>query len=97
MKRKRALFAIDREGRELYIHVKDCGISTLVVMCDGMRLTYFGTRDGPYLKVGDVIDWYDKEAREDPRGRARYERLRDLLRDALAKFRRGEIEESVKK
>jgi hypothetical protein len=64
MKRRRSVFVTDKDGRRLFVHVRHSGIHPLVVLCDGLALTYFGKRDGPYLDVQAVADWHDKELRE---------------------------------
>jgi hypothetical protein len=87
---KKAIYVTDRDGKRLFVHVRHSGIHPLVVMVDGMTLTYFGRRDGPYLDVVDIIAWHEKELRESG-GRSGSQKLLEAFRTGLTKFREGKI------
>lgn len=91
-RKKPTYFVMDRDRTRLFVRPRHCGIHHLVVLCDGLTLTFFGKRDGPYLAVEDVIAWHEKELAES-NGRSGNRELADAFRHALEKFKRGEVEE----
>ena len=76
------------DGEQLWVMVKAAGINVFSLMWDGMPLTLFGKT--PYMTVQEVIDWHEKELRE-THGRSGDEEILKLAREALRKFRAGEM------
>src|SRR5262245_52277442 len=91
---KRTPFAIDQDGKELFIKLKYAGIHPMVVLCDGLSLIYFGRQKTPYLRVRDAADWHAKELR-DSRGKSGNREVLELFRKALADFARGLVTEET--
>jgi hypothetical protein len=88
-RQKKPIVVCDREGKQVFLHVKHSLIHPLVVMCDGLTLTYFG-REGPYLTVEQVRDWHLKELAESG-GRSGRRDAADACQKVLDAFAAGEI------
>jgi stringent starvation protein B len=73
--------AITDDGR-IYLRMQDTGIHPLVLMCDGVSLTFFGKKKQAYLPLEDVIAWYEREARHEhaPKRKAELEQCASTLR-----------------
>lgn len=94
MAKRRAVYAIDKDGNNLYVELKYSGLHPLVAMCDGVPLTFFGKEKKAYLKVVEAISWHEKELRESG-GRSGSEPILSALRIGLKKFENGEVVETA--
>jgi len=87
-------YAIDKDGNDLYVKLKYSGIDHLIVMFDGISITFFGKQKTSYLKVIDAISWHEKELR-DSYDQSGSELVLVALRSALKNFEGGEVIETV--
>ncbi len=93
MKKKHTPFASDEDGKDLYVKAKYSGIHFLVILADGVSLTFFGKEKTPFLKVKDAIEWHVKELRQS-RGQSGDQKVIDALQGALDKFEKGQVQEA---
>lgn len=93
MVHQRPRFAVDRDGADLFVWMRDAGIHLLVACTDGLSFYFFGKNDGPWLRVKDLVAWYEKEARCGGKAGARYQLAADAYQQVLRKFERGELQE----
>jgi len=83
-------YATDKDDKILYVKAKFSGIHWLVLIADGMPLSYFRKGVTPYLTVVQAIAWHKKELR-DSKGASGNRRVLDALESALKKFESGNI------
>lgn len=83
-------FAVDKDGKNLYVQVKFCGIHHLVVMTDGMPITFFGNEKTPYLLVQQAIDWHEKELKV-TQGKSGNAQVLSKLKEILDAFDRNQL------
>ena len=60
MSKKRTPFVIDKND-DLYVLV-EAVMSPLVVLMDGLSVTFFGKSKRAYIKIDTAIDWCQKES-----------------------------------
>ena len=86
--KKKTPFATDKDATALYVKARCSGIHQLVILCDGLTLTFFGREKQAYLLVSDAIAWHEKELR-DSRGQSGSRIALALLRKAQQDFDAG--------
>ena len=76
------------EGTELYVRFDHTGITPIVAAIDGLPMINWENERIAYMKVTDVIDWYEKELGFDEYLECGQEFL-EIFKSVLAKFRDG--------
>ena len=88
---KRTPFAV--RDSTLFVKAKYSGIHHLVIMCDGLPLTFFGEEKTDYMKVSEVIEWHEKELAESG-GQSGDRGVLEALQVAMEKFQAGSCVEA---
>lgn len=83
--------ATDKDGKYLFIKLRSSGISPLVAMVDGLRLSFFGKEQTAWLRVETALEWFEKELPRDPDNK-NYKMAITAYRRVLEHFRDGKIE-----
>ncbi len=79
------------DGKEFYVKFDHTGITPLVAAIDGLTMITWETDQTTYMKVKDVIAWYEKELGFDKHWETGHEMLKHF-RSELAKFRDGKVD-----
>ena len=83
---KKTPFAV--HGTTLFVKLRYVGISHLIILLDGISLTYFGKGKTAYLKVSQAISWHEKELFES-NGKSGSSKILEALKMAESIFNEG--------
>jgi hypothetical protein len=91
-RKKKPIVFLSKDGTP-YVKARDSGIALLVVLMDGLPLTFFGKEKTPYLTMQQVIDWHEKEIQYSTgKDRGYHEAAAAAFKRGLAKVQAGDVE-----